>query len=324
VMLLYPTRTSTVLRPARTGPRYSSLIHSVLARILPVDLNASGMEIRFSALAWFSIDAGTRVSETVAVRLRDIDWDARTVHIVDAKDGERRIIPLDDVTCAILRYYVDHVRPATGCKEDYLFLNRDGTPLKAERASKELKRWGQKREVENATAHRFRASCAVYHLANGGDAFVLKDKLGHSYLDMTYRYGQEAKNLNWLARTRQQSPASWLAQRLQQQGMIPQEWDNTSEKPLLGVSEEQERQMIPLNSNAASAICEVDRVLKDPLPAGAGFAVQGGNGSSSGLMSLVRLGFLYLAENFATLAPADQQQLLEIAERAFRSEAKLA
>ena len=70
---------------------------------------------------------GMRVGEALALRIRDIDFDAGSLVIVHAKFNRQRIICVDHSTCTALRGYLAHPgRPQPG-NDDLLLVNGKGT-----------------------------------------------------------------------------------------------------------------------------------------------------------------------------------------------------
>jgi integrase/recombinase XerD len=78
--------------------------------------------------------------------------------------------------------------------DDPLFLTYDDKRMNTAAVHSLLLQLGEKAGVANVHAHRFRHTCAIEYLRNGGDIFTLQSILGHKSLTMVRHYLSIATN----------------------------------------------------------------------------------------------------------------------------------
>jgi site-specific recombinase XerD len=133
---------------------------------------------------------GLRIGESVALDLRDIDLDARTVR-VRGKGNKERILPLMRGVVAALRDYLALRRSLLkGPDHGALLLDNRGRRLKASAFRDWLDVLNRRRGPGKPYLHPhlFRHSIAVHLLRGGADIRHIQEFLGHAKLDVTKRY----------------------------------------------------------------------------------------------------------------------------------------
>ncbi len=133
--------------------------------------------------------AGLRVSEVVAIEVRNIDSDRMVIHIVHGKGGKDRYVMLSAQLLGILRSYWIQARP-----KRFLFPGRsDDTAINvtvlhaACRSAREAAGISKKVSV-----HTLRHSFATHLLEQGTDIRIIQALLGHNNLSTTARYTRVA------------------------------------------------------------------------------------------------------------------------------------
>lgn len=133
--------------------------------------------------------AGLRVSEVVAIEIRNIDSDRMVIHIVHGKGGKDRYVMLSAQLLGILRAYWK-----LACPKRFLFPGRDEecainvTVLHAAcRSAREAAGISKKVSV-----HTLRHSFATHLLEQGTDIRIIQALLGHNNLSTTARYTRVA------------------------------------------------------------------------------------------------------------------------------------
>ena len=133
--------------------------------------------------------AGLRVSEVVAIEVRNIDSNRMVIHIVHGKGGKDRYVMLSAHLLGILRAYWKLARP-----KRFLFPGRDEecainvTVLHAAcRSAREAAGISKKVSV-----HTLRHSFATHLLEQGTDIRIIQALLGHNNLSTTARYTRVA------------------------------------------------------------------------------------------------------------------------------------
>lgn len=129
---------------------------------------------------------GLRVSELVAVRVRDIDGERRLLRIEQGKGAKDRMAILSPALLARLRAYWMQHHPA-----DWLFPNaqRPSRPLSISTAQKVFAQAKRKARIDKAGGiHSLRHAYATHQLENGLAVHQLQRLLGHGHLQSTLRY----------------------------------------------------------------------------------------------------------------------------------------
>jgi len=128
---------------------------------------------------------GMRVSEVVAVEIRNIDSDRMVIRIEHGKGAKDRYVMLSEQLLGILRAYWVLARP-----KRFLFPGRDGdtpvdvTVLHAACRSARVAAGIDKR----VSVHTLRHSFATHLLEQGTDIRIIQVLLGHNNLSTTARY----------------------------------------------------------------------------------------------------------------------------------------
>ena len=141
------------------------------------------------ALAFISLNTGLRLSEILGLRTSDINLDARTIHVRDAKAGTRIAVMTDEAR----DFFAENM--PTG-KNKYLFTNTDGKPYSSTTVSKLFVRMvnemGLNDDVSDARQkvvfHTLRHTFASWLAMEGVPLYTIAELMGHSTLEMTKRY----------------------------------------------------------------------------------------------------------------------------------------
>lgn len=133
-------------------------------------------------------DCGLRRHELLNIRVVDIDFDRKMLHIRQGKGRKDRYVPIGELTLRGLKKYLRIENPKT-----YLFyrINSEGkiTSFSESGVGFVIKQARKKAGIEkNATSHTLRHSYATHLLEMGLDIVSLKELLGHSAIETTMMY----------------------------------------------------------------------------------------------------------------------------------------
>lgn len=162
---------------------------------LPVVLSAEEVarflahvaSIKYRAALMICYGSGLRISETVALRVSDIDSKRMLLRVREGKGRKDRYSLLSPGLLTVLRSYYRAARP-----KDFLFPSwREGMHITsgtlAGACTLAAKQSGIGKRI---TAHTLRHTFATHLLENGTDTRVIQALLGHSRIDTTARYVQ--------------------------------------------------------------------------------------------------------------------------------------
>jgi len=136
---------------------------------------------------------GVRVSELVALNLKDLNMESESVRCV-GKGGRERILPISGSATTALEEYLDIARAqlARGAaqKTEALFLNHRGKRLTRQGFWLILKGYAEDMGLGDLTPHMLRHSFASHMLSGGADIRSVQALLGHASLSTTQIYTQ--------------------------------------------------------------------------------------------------------------------------------------
>lgn len=192
------------------------LSHDEIQRVFDACDNMKYRNVTNAAL-WFPVmvrmlyGCGLRIGEATALRIKDIDWENKTLIIRAAKGNKDRLVPMSDSLCQICASYyaIFHSMPKA---DDYFFHNRKGerfpslTPymwLRKAYDAAGINRLPDPTQAHGVSTHTLRHSFAVHVLQQqseaGIDRFyaipILSTYMGHNdiygtelYLQLTPEY----------------------------------------------------------------------------------------------------------------------------------------
>ena len=183
---------------AMDSPRLWRILPDMLSireteRLLKAFPENSGeaLTIRNRAIIELMYASGLRVSETVDLKLADIDFDSGMLRVV-GKGSKERLVPVAAAVLALLRKYISVSRTELTAKiplSPYLFVSRTGRRLDRERIWAIIKEAaliaGINKEIH---PHTLRHSFATHLLENGADLRAIQEMLGHSDISTTELY----------------------------------------------------------------------------------------------------------------------------------------
>lgn len=132
--------------------------------------------------------SGLRVSEVVALRINDIDFNRKIIHLKGAKGAKDRVTIISEITLRNIEKYLAEFRP-----QEYIFESNRGGKLTARTiqaiVSQNTKKAGLNKPV---SPHSFRHSFATHLLESGLDIRYIQSLLGHERLETTQIYTKVA------------------------------------------------------------------------------------------------------------------------------------
>ena len=136
--------------------------------------------------------SGLRVSEAVNLRIEDIDSKKMRIFVRKGKGGKDRYTVLPKVSLEMLRKYYKIKKPKH--PEGYMFLNREGNPVKTERTREYFRRYRRKAKIdEKFVVHSLRHGFATDLIERGASILEVKELMGHSNIRSTMEYIHVAK-----------------------------------------------------------------------------------------------------------------------------------
>jgi len=157
------------------------LSRSEVNRILESSKNA-----KHKLLLSLAYGAGLRVSEVIASKVQDLDFEELTIHIKKAKGQKDRISVMPERLVDNLKNLV-----AGKAKNDLVFASERGGKLTTRTAQKIFENALKDSKIKkDASFHSLRHSFATHLLENGVDVRYVQELLGHQNIRTTQRYTQ--------------------------------------------------------------------------------------------------------------------------------------
>jgi site-specific recombinase XerD len=150
--------------------------------------------LKYRAALMICYGSGLRISETVRLRVDDIDSRRMMLRVREGKGRKDRYAMLSPRLLAVLRLYWRATRPP---RHGFLFPSWIAGKHISQGALAQACRDAAKGSGigKRITAHTLRHSFATHLLENGTDTRVIQALLGHSRIDTTARYIQVAAHV---------------------------------------------------------------------------------------------------------------------------------
>ena len=134
--------------------------------------------------------AGVRVSELVNIKLKDIDFNNKTI-LIFGKGSKERIVSFGNPAKDAMKEYIKSGREIllNGVKSDYLIVGKEKESLTTRRIEQIIDSLITKTSIKiNITPHMFRHTFATHLLDQGCDLIAVQELLGHESLSSTEIY----------------------------------------------------------------------------------------------------------------------------------------
>lgn len=182
-----PTAQVRSPRMLKSLPRYLTL--EEVDRLLGAPDPGTPLGLRDAAMVELLYATGLRVSELMALRLRDINLEAGYLRCV-GKGSKERLVPMGRQASQKLSTYLEGGRPRiVSGAHPALFLNSRGRGLSRQGFWKILKRYGRTVGLRGKLSpHVLRHSFATHLLERGADLRSVQMMLGHADISTTQIY----------------------------------------------------------------------------------------------------------------------------------------
>lgn len=134
--------------------------------------------------------SGIRVSELVNIKLKDIDFDNKTI-LIFGKGSKERIVAFGDMAYDSMKLWINNGRKVYLDKRtsDYLIVGKNENNLSTRRIEQIIDDLIKRTSIKmNITPHMFRHTFATHLLDQGCDLIAVQELLGHESLASTEIY----------------------------------------------------------------------------------------------------------------------------------------
>ena len=159
-------------------------------RVLASANSNTPRDVRDRAIIMLLAIYGLRAGEVAALRLDQIDWAGRQLHIWRLKRRQAQVYPLQASVASALARYIDTVRPSTPHPEVFIRLQAPLQRISSQAIYHVVNQRLRALEIEAAHRgpHALRHACAAKLLAEGLTLKEIGDHLGHLSTSATMIY----------------------------------------------------------------------------------------------------------------------------------------
>ncbi|MDR0575587.1 MAG: tyrosine-type recombinase/integrase [Tannerella sp.] len=148
-----------------------------------LSLGKSDVSLRDKAVLTLAMYTGLRGCDIRALNLESIDWVNNLIHIVQSKTGNPLTLPLRPVVGNAIWDYIEHERPDTDCHKIFITTYKIKKGLTSSAINHivqaAFKKINIRQDGSKTGLHLFRHNIATKLLANGVQAPVITEILGH-------------------------------------------------------------------------------------------------------------------------------------------------
>ena len=166
-------------------PRKQKLLPTIFSKEDIVKIIEAASTYKQQVLLTFIYVTGARLSETINLKIDDIDGSRCQIRINGGKGAKDRLILVPVQFINTLRDYYKRLKP-----EIYLFNGATkGVPYASRTLQYTLQQAKRKARItKRGSIHTLRNCYATHHLENGTDLVFLQEQMGHKNLRTTIRY----------------------------------------------------------------------------------------------------------------------------------------
>lgn len=156
-------------------------------RLLAVPDRKTFTGLRDFTIMSLLLDTGLRLSEVTGLLLSDLNFSESHIKI-RGKGAKERLVPMQPKLKKVLKQYLIH--RGSDIDNDSVFLTIDNTRISNRGLQERFEKISAKAGVNEVrtSPHTWRHTFARLYILNGGDAFSLKQILGHSSFETVNRY----------------------------------------------------------------------------------------------------------------------------------------
>lgn len=145
--------------------------------------------IRDYAILQLMYSCGLRVSETVNLKLTQINEQERIIKVV-GKGKKERIVPIREAALNAIKSYINNVRSEhTIIDKNFVFLDKKGKRISRQVLYNIVVNYARQAGINKPIhPHTLRHSFATHLLDNGADLRVVQELLGHTNIGTTQIY----------------------------------------------------------------------------------------------------------------------------------------
>lgn len=165
------------------------LYYDQVEELLAIPDITTPLGLRDKTILELLYSTGIRVSELVNIKLKDIDFNERTIKIL-GKGNKERYVLYGGVLEKLLDNYLNESRTVLNKKNsDYLLLNNQGNKITPRGIELIINKINKESSLDfNISPHTLRHTFATHLLDNGADLKSVQELLGHESLSSTQVY----------------------------------------------------------------------------------------------------------------------------------------
>lgn len=148
--------------------------------------------VRDNCIITLGVATGLRVSAIRNIDIEDIDFEKKTIHVIEKGPKERDILIGDNTMRSIKCWMIERER-IFGNNTGPLFMSQKKNRLSV-RTIQEMIHDASEGVDKHITPHKMRSTCAMKLYNNTGDIYITADQLGHSNLSNTKKYAKANEN----------------------------------------------------------------------------------------------------------------------------------
>jgi len=159
-------------------------------RLLASASSDTPRDVRDRAILMLLAIYGWRSCEVAALRLDQVDWTRRQLHVWRSKCRQSQVYPLQASVAEALARYIDTVRPAVAHPEVFIHLQAPRRPISSQAIYYLVSQRLRALDIQAAHLgpHALRHACATKLLAEGLTLKEIGDHLGHHSTSATMIY----------------------------------------------------------------------------------------------------------------------------------------